>query len=217
MPRSRLIRWILPASVVALVVACEDLGPNISGVPAYNISSVRVSPTVDTVFITDTIRATDRAFFVAQALGKSSRPISIDAFVWQSSNPGVAIVDTNGVVTPRTVGTTEISASAGKIGRAILVVARATEVLRIIPQADTIFTAATIVPASDTTRLLVSATTPTGTPLIGVAVTWESLTPTVATVDPTGLVHAVTFGSATIRARSAGSQTTASILVRQRP
>jgi hypothetical protein len=211
----RSVRSVVVTFLVAGVAACEDLGPNISGVPAYSISSVRVSPAVDTIFITDTIRATDRAFFSAQAIGKSLTPLSITDFVWQSSNPNVATVDEDGVVTPISLGTTEISASAGKIGRATLVVAVATAVVDLSPDVDTIATGLTIEAESDTVRLVATARSRTGAPLTGVAFIWESLTNGVATVDQTGLVHAVTLGTATIRVRAAGAQATSTVVVRQ--
>ena len=210
------VRLIVPLLMVAVVAACEDLGPNISGVPAYNISAVRVSPIHDTIFITDTIRATDRAFFTAQAIGKSQVPLAITDFVWTSSNPNIATVDSAGIVTPRALGTTEISASAGKVGRATLVVAPAAVIVSLSPGLDTIVTG-TAIDAADTLRLAATARSPSGTLLTGVAFTWESLTPTVATVDQTGLVRAVSLGSATIRVRASTSQSTATVLVRQTP
>lgn len=208
-----LTRLCVSLVLVAAAAACEDLGPNISGVPAYNISSVKISPALDTIFITDTIRVTDRAFFTAQAIGKSLVPLSITEFVWASSNPNVATIDEDGVVTPVNIGTTEISASAGKVGRATLVVAAATAVVDLSPAVDTIEVGTLIEAASDTVRLVATARTPAGVPLSGVAFTWESLSNGVATVDATGLVHAVSLGTATIRVRASGSQATAIVVV----
>src|SRR6266480_4562939 len=52
-----------------------------------------------------------------------------------------------------------------------------------------------------------------GTALPGRTVTWSSSAPTVATVNPNGLVTAVTVGSATITANSEGKNGTAAITV----
>jgi hypothetical protein len=214
----RIVGPAIGAFVVAAAIACyDDLGPNISGVPAYAISTVEIAPDLDTIFVTDSLTGDDRAFFTAEAIGKNGKPLSIADFVWESSNPDVAIVDQGGVVTALSEGTTEITASAGKIGRAILVVAPATGLVQITPALDTIVTGATIEPAADTVRLTARAVTYSGVPLSGVRFTWESLSPNVATVDQTGLVHAISVGSAGIRARATGAQATATVIVRLVP
>lgn len=215
---ARILRPAIGALLAAAGLACNyDYGPNASGIPAYNISSVKVSPAVDTIFVTDTLRGTDRTFFTAEAIGHSATPIGVAEFVWQSSNPAVATVDQGGVVTARSLGTTEISASAGKVGRATLVVAPASGIVQITPAVDTIVTGPTIEAVSDTVRLTARAFTTGGAPLSGVRFTWESLTPNVATVDQTGLVHAVAVGSAGIRVRATGAQANATVLVRLVP
>src|SRR5438034_1080199 len=52
-----------------------------------------------------------------------------------------------------------------------------------------------------------------GNPLTGRTVTWSSSNPTVATVDPNGLVTGVTAGSATITATSEGQSGTATVTI----
>ena len=209
----RLLAFVVAVSLLSLGAQC-DYAPNISGVPAYNIATVNVTPSLDTIFIADTISPNDRAFFNAFAIAHNGAPMGIDAFVWESSDPAVATVDIQGIVTPRSLGTTVISASAAKVGKATLVVAPATGFVQITPLVDTIQTALIVVPASDTTRLTAKAFTQTGAPLTGVAFTWETLSPTIAIVDPNGLVHAISRGSATIRVRATGAQATATVLVR---
>jgi uncharacterized protein YjdB len=185
---------ILGFLVIALGASCDDpTGPNLSDVPGYLISSVRVSPGADTLFVPDTIRSFDRVTFTASALGKSGGPVPISRFAWTTSDPAIAVIDQFGVVTPITTGTVEIQASADKIGRATLVILPATMSVSIEPAVDTIFIGSTAVPG-DTIRLRATARDLTGAVLGGVIFQWSSSSPSVATVDATGLVSAVDTG-----------------------
>jgi uncharacterized protein YjdB len=177
---------------------------NLSDVPGYLISSVRVSPAIDTIFVPDSIRESDRIIFSAIATGKSGAVLPALTFAWETSDPSIATVDSAGVVTPRTLGVVEIRASADKIGRATLVILPATMSVSVSPAADTILVALPIVAARDTVRLQAIARDLSGAPLGGVLFTWATSSPSVATVDQTGLVHAIGFGSTTITASTNG-------------
>lgn len=182
---------ILGFLMFSLGASCNDsFGPNPSDVPGYLISSVHVSPTADTLFVPDTIRSFDRVTFTASALGKSGGPLAISRFAWTTSDPAIAVVDEFGVVTPITTGTVEIQASADKIGRATLVILPATMSVSIAPAVDTIFIGSTALPG-DTIRLQATARDLSGALLGGVIFQWSSSSPSVATVDAAGLVHAV--------------------------
>ena len=185
------VTLILGFLIFALGASCDDpTGPNLSDTPGYLISSVRVSPGADTLFVPDTIRSFDRVTFTASALGKSGGPVPISRFAWSTSDPAIAVIDEFGVVTPVTTGTVEIQASADKIGRATLVILPATMSVSIEPADDTIFIGSTALPG-DTTRLQATARDLSGALLGGVVFQWSSSVPSVATVDATGLVRAV--------------------------
>jgi uncharacterized protein YjdB len=190
------MRPLLPIAILVLSLgaSCDvATGPNLSDTPGYLISSVRIEPRVDTIFIPPVPRSFDRVTFTATAIGKSGNPIDISEFAWTSSNPAVATVDGSGVVTPITTGTVEIRASADKIGRATLVIAPATMAITITPAVDTIFIGATIA-ARDTVRLVATARDLAGAVVPGLTFQWTSSSPAVATVDATGLVRAVGVG-----------------------
>ena len=191
-------------SMVAVVSCTETTGVNLSDVPGYLISSVVVSPSVDTIFVPDTIRASDRIIFSATAMGKNGSSIPSMTFAWSTSDPSIAIVDENGVVTPRNYGVVEISASADKIGRATLVILPATMSVSVTPAIDTIIVTQPIVPTRDTTRLVARARDLNGAVLAGVMFAWTSSVPAVATVDADGLVHAISAGTTTIAASANG-------------
>ncbi len=206
--------------VGVLLGACEDeYGPNVSGVPGFDIRWVEVTPGVDTVFVSDTIRASDRLVLQAAAYGVGSQRLPVGRFVWGTSDSSIAVVDSFGVVTPRRFGTVEISASATRIGKATVVVAPATRRVEVVPlsaiTADTIFVDDPSLTQSDVLQLRATAFDEANRPVTGVRFVWQSATPTVVTVDSTGLVQATGHGSSTISVT--GNGTTGTLVVRVRP
>lgn len=201
--------------VLSLGASCDDsTGPNLSDVPGYLISSVRVEPVADTIFIPAIPRSFDRAVFTATAIGRNGQPLDVSEFAWTSSNPAVATVSDEGVVTPLTTGTVEIRASADKIGRATLVIRPATMTITVTPAVDTIFIGSTVTLA-DTVRLQATARDLTGGIVGGLSFAWTSSTPSVATVDATGLVRAVSAGITDITVSSSGHTASARVHVIQ--
>ena len=86
--------------IVGITACSEETGPNISGVDPLSIVRVSVSPSLDTLFVADTLRPTDRRQMIAEVIGRLGRPVSGAAVAWSSSNPEVATVDEGGMVTP---------------------------------------------------------------------------------------------------------------------
>jgi Big-like domain-containing protein len=117
-------RYAIPGFVLAIASAgaCPDFGPNISGIPQIGLSAVRVTPNTDTILAADSTGAPGTTTFTATAYGRNGGAIASLKYVWTSSNGSVASVDSSGKVTAISPGTTIISASAGKIGHATLVV-----------------------------------------------------------------------------------------------
>jgi alpha-tubulin suppressor-like RCC1 family protein len=207
-------REVVAALSFLVAASCSDAaGPNISDVPGYSIASVRVVPSSATIFVPDTIRASDRFTFEAIAVGKNGAVLGSVSFVWSSSDPSIAVVDSAGTVTPIMPGTVEISASAHKIGKATLVILPATESVEVSPLVDSIFVDEPIVPSRDVQQLTATATDVFGDPLTGVAFAWQSAAPAVATVDASGLVHAIGLGTAAITVTANGRSAVASIRV----
>ena len=202
-------------AIVSLAASCDETtGPNLSDVPGYLINSVRVSPSIDTVFLSSPPRSSDRAVFTATATGKNGGALAVSQFAWSTSNSAVAVVDENGVVTPLTTGTVEVTASADKIGKATLVILPATISVTVTPAVDTIFIGSTVT-AADTARFLATARDLAGAVLGGVVFEWSSSTPSVATVGPTGLVRAVSVGIADINVTANGHNGSARVHVIQ--
>lgn len=208
------IHVAITALSLLVVTSCDDgTGPNLSDVPGYAISSVRVLPTTATIFVPDTIRASDRITFAAFALGKHGGVLAGIAFAWRSSDESIAVVDSSGTVTPVRPGTVQISASAHKVGSATLVILPATETVSVSPLLDSIFVDEPIVGTRDTTQLLAAATDVFGAALGGVVFTWQSSANNVASVTTAGLVRATGLGTASITTTANGINATSSIRV----
>lgn len=206
-------KFVIALSLVWSASCTDSTGPNLSNTPGYLITAVRVSPSVDTIFVANPIRVSDRVTFTASATGKNGALVSISQFAWSTSDPAIATVNSSGVVTPLSVGTVQIIASADKIGRATLVILPATINISISPAVDTILVTLPIVATRDTIHLTATARDLFGTVLPGTVFSWVSSTPSVATVEGTGLVRAVGVGVTTISAFASGHSAAAQVHV----
>ena len=206
-------KFVIALSLLCSASCTDVTGPNISGIPGYMISEVRVTPEVDTIFVSNPIRVSDRIAFNASATGKNGNLLPISRFVWSTSDPAIATVDESGIVTPVSVGTVEVIASADKIGKATLVILPAILNISISPAVDTILVTLPIVASRDTIRLTATARSLSGSLLPGIVFDWESSATTVVTVESTGLVRAVGVGVATISAFANGHSASAQVHV----
>lgn len=203
------------AGLAAIVcAACSaETGPNISGVPAFDIRRVEVSPLVDTIFIPDTVRATDRLQFTAKAFGLGSEVLPVNRYVWGVEDTTIAVVDSFGLVTPRRVGSTKISASATRIGDATIVILPAANRVVVNPTVDTVFFDDPGITAADTGRLFAQTLDQSNAAVPGVRYAWQSSAAGVVAVDSTGRIRAVSAGSATISVRVGALQATSLVQV----
>jgi hypothetical protein len=193
---------MLLVNVSVLATACDD-APNISGLPGYAISSVRIVPSVDTIFVAGTFLETDRVQFTALAESRTGALLDGLRYVWSTSDPGIATIDSAGVATARAHGTVEITASAYKVGHATLFILPAANVVVIRPTVDTVLVHDPVTPARDTTRLRATAYDGAGQVIAGAAFTWTSSSAAVE-VDAEGLARGVLAGKATISAAAEG-------------
>ncbi|NRF90101.1 Ig-like domain-containing protein [Paenibacillus frigoriresistens] len=142
-------------------------------------------------------------------LTSSIQPVnaSIKTVTWTSSNTAVATVSATGVVTGKGAGTATITATTADGGFT------ATSTINVIIPVTgiTLNKTALSLKIGDSDFALTATVAPTTASVK--TVTWSSGNPSVATVDSTGLVHAVSSGSATITAKSAdGTKSVNSII-----
>ena len=129
-------------------------------------------------------------------------------FAWASSNPSVASVTTEGLVTGTSEGSARITAtSGGRAGTAqITVAARPAATVVMAPRQGRIG-------VGETLQLSATARDDRGAVLDDWAASWSSDDQGVATVTQSGLVTGVAPGSATVSVSRGGVSAAASILV----
>ena len=176
-----------------------------SGTSAITVSvpvaSVVLSPASATVAAGSTEQLT------ATPLDANGNPLTGRTITWTSGAPGVASVSASGLVTGVAAGSATITAtSEGKSGTSAITVPVPVASVTVSPASATLAVGAT-------QQLTATPLDANGTPLTGRAVTWVSSTPSVATVDGTGLVTALAGGATTITATSEGKSGTAAITV----
>jgi len=163
---------------------------NVQGLP---VSSVFVSLETGTLEVGQVTKAK------ATLTDAEGTTLTGRAVAWQSSNPAIATVNSLGVVTAVARGTATISAIAeGKVGGANLTVATK-NVASVVVSPNPASAA-----VGQKARLTATVKDASGGVLIGRTITWTSGNPAVATVSATGLVTAVSVGTATISASTAG-------------
>ena len=166
------------------------------------VQTIVVSPSTDTLGV-----GTER-LHTAVLRDASGVVLTGRALSWSSSNVAIASVSSIGNVIGVSPGTTTISASSeGRTGSAtVVVLARLAGVVTLTPNSNTLVEGATLL-------LTTQVTDDVGNLLTGRPVVYSSDAPTVATVSNTGLITAVTAGSARITATSEGKTGTASVFV----
>ncbi len=171
---------------------------------AQEAISLVVSPASATLEPGDTVRLS------AEVRDHNGQVISGAAVTWASSDPGVAAVDSTGLVTAVGDGSAAVTATSGEAsGSAQVTVAQ--EAASVAVSADTLSFAA----LGDTVRLSAEVRDHNGQVISGAAVTWASSDPGVAAVDSTGLVTAVGDGSAAVTATSGEASGSAQVTVAQ--
>lgn len=160
---------------------------------AVAVANVAVSLGASTLDVGQTTSAT------AALTDASGNSLTGRTVAWQSSNSAVAAVNASGVVTTFAKGVVTITAIAeGKTGTASLTVAAKTVAqVAVTPNPA----AATV---GQTAQLVAVPKDAQGTAMTGRTITWTSSNSAVASVSSTGLVTAVSAGSATISATADG-------------
>lgn len=195
------------AAAVLLLAACnEDSGPNVSGIDPISISRIELSPSRDTIFVADSIQPGDTLRVVATVTSRTGATMDVQ-LAWESADPNVVVVDSQGLVRAVGLGTTEVIASAGKKAASRVVVARRARGVSVSPAIEGWLPPILYVddPIGTDYRvpLRARAVDSKGEFVPGIAWTWESSAPDVASVSETGMVTALALGSAVVRAVTA--------------
>jgi hypothetical protein len=184
----------------ATLIACGggDSEPTQS---APTVASVSVSPT------SQTLAPQQSAQLTATVSDAQGNPLSGRAVSWSSSQPGTASVSGSGLVTAVAPGAATITAtSEGKSGAAQITVTAPVATVEVSASTTT------LVP-QQTLQVTVVLKDQGGAALTGRTVTWSSSAAQTATVSASGLVTALTLGTATITATSEGKNGTIDLTV----
>jgi uncharacterized protein YjdB len=130
------------------------------------------------------------------------------AATWTSDDPTVVRVSTTGTVTAIATGQEYVHAVSGILRDSCLVVVT-NGATKIVLNS----TLDTLTARGQTIQYTATVTNSAGNPLPGYTITWKSSNTAVATIDQTGTVTALTFGTTTITATAGSALATATIVV----
>jgi len=194
---------------ITITATETDSHTNVSGttvVTVCTVSAIAVTPVNPSMAISTTYQFTATATLSQLSSGVSPTQIVTSYMTWTSSNDAIATVDTTGIVTAGTI--TGIATITATQGDSILVPGDTPIVAEtVLTVTDTALTSIAV--TADNTSITTGLTQPltaTGTyedattAVITSSMTWSSSDTTIATVDTTGLVTAVSPGTATITA-----------------
>lgn len=185
-------------------------GREVTGTATLKVEQRAVSITLTPASATLTSFGETRALQIA-AKDANGNDVSGLAFTWTSSNPAVATVDANGVVTALANGATTIkAANAGASAEAAITVQQTPASLTISP------TDATLRSLDETVQFRVEMKDARGN-IMTAPVTWTTSLAGVASVDANGLVTATGDGAAVIGATVGGQRANATVYVERVP
>ncbi|HEX6816160.1 MAG TPA: Ig-like domain-containing protein [Gemmatimonadaceae bacterium] len=187
--------------ITLAAVACLDTSSPQLDLP-NEVVAIRMQPTSASVPLGAHVS------FQAVAVDNSGDPVSGQSVTWSSQDTTVAVVDANGNVSTKKIGSTEIiAAGASKVGTAsVNVMPPAVASVQLTPSSADIL-------VGDVLQLAATPRDADGNALTGRTITWSSSTPSVAAVSSSGSVEGVAQGTATITATSEGISSTADITV----
>ena len=178
--------------VILIVAALAACGKDSPTEPARIASSIVLSS--QSVIIT----AIGQTLQINATVLDQDNNVLTDATVaWSSSKPAVASVSSSGLVTAVSGGTAEISATTGGVSAVANV-----QVSQVVVSVAIAPTSVTLAQLGENVQLEAEVYDSGNAPIPVASVTWSSSNPTVATVSSTGLVTAVSNGTARITAES---------------
>ncbi|MCU0633887.1 MAG: Ig-like domain-containing protein, partial [Gemmatimonadaceae bacterium] len=220
---SRAISWSSSAPAVATVSSTGVVSAIAPGVARIAASAFGTSATIAlTVLPRDvarvqvlpaalSVRLGSTATIQARTFDAEGELLTGRAIAWTSSNPQIATVTSEGVVTAIAAGAATITAtSEGRTGQAAVTVTLAPVAsVSIAPTVDTL-------PLGGTRTFAATLRDASGVTLTGRTVSWRSSVDTIATVSSTGIVNALSPGTVTITAASEGRSAAATLVVLSR-
>src|SRR5579883_2673644 len=158
------------------------------------VASIAVAPASPTI----TVGSTEQ--FTATAKDANGNTISGVAFTWASSATGVATINSSGLATGVSAGTTQITASANGV-------TSSADTLAVTPPPVASITVSPVSPTitvGATQQFTATAKDANGNTISGVTFAWSSSATGVATINSSGLATGVSAGTTQITAFANG-------------
>ncbi|MDB4891756.1 MAG: hypothetical protein JWL61_3611 [Gemmatimonadetes bacterium] len=201
----RVINWSSSNQAVASITPLGFISPQgpgtttITAVSEGKTGSITVTvPPVATVTVAaplTNLQPTQTTQATATLLDASAAPALGRTVVWASTNTTVATVSATGLVTALAGGTAQITASSEGI--------TGSKTITVPPVATVTVAGANLSPIpQQTSQLTATLLDATASPALNRTVAWNSSSPAVAMVSPTGLVTGLSVGTAVISATS---------------
>jgi uncharacterized protein YjdB len=187
----KLLRMLRLFTAGIAVWACSGSEPTAPAAPA--VAAVAVTP--EHLMLVEQQSAT----IAAIARAADGRIVTGQTFTWSTDDSTVAAVDTNGLITAKRTGSAEITVRAAGITAKVYVTVNRVPVASI--QAGP---TALLLSIGATKQLIAITRDASGNALTGRIVNWSTDSPSVVTVNNSGLVSAVGEGYATILVASEG-------------
>jgi uncharacterized protein YjdB len=206
MVMSSAVRSIHRATIamVALVIWSCGGGGTPTGDNSSLVAAVVVNPSSSTLALNSTLP------LQAEVQDAAGAPVGGTPVLWSVRDANIATVSETGVVTGKSLGTTQVAASAGgKSGIATITIQK-TPVASIAVRPNRVDAV-----VGSRTSLVGTASDDAGHVLADRAIVWTSSNTSVATVDATGTVVAVSAGTVTITGASEGKTATATFSITQ--
>ena len=182
------------ATLISALVGCGGNSNNNNPLAPATVASVSVSPSLPSI----TAGVTQQ--FTATAKDSSGNTVGGVTFTWASSVTGVATIDSTGLATGVSAGTTQITASArGVTSSADTLTVSAPTVATI-----TVSPSSPSIAVSATQQFTARAKDSGGNTINGVTFTWASSATGVATINSSGLATGVSAGTSQITASASG-------------
>ncbi len=206
---SGLLTAVAPGTVTVTATSGSVSGATTATVPAPPVlTGISVTPANPTV-----PKGTTRQFLATGAYSDGSSADLTASVTWSSSKAAVATIDSSGLLSAVHPGTTTVTATSGSVSGSTTATVGAPAKL----------TAIAIAPTNPTvTEGLSLQFTATGTYSDGssadltASVHWLSVRARVATISATGLLQAVSSGTATVKAALSGVSATTTVTVNPR-
>ena len=188
----------------ALLASCSGGGAAGPIAPVKSVPQPSVLTTLTITVSASSIQPGQSATALAAGFDQNGAPMIIGIPAWSSDQPSVARVSANGVVTGVTAGQAAVTARIGAVqGQAnVLVTSLATGQSPVV--AVSVHPNSASIDIGRTVQLTVLSTDAAGDSVPNRSVAWASSAPAIATVSSTGLVTAISEGTAIIEATSEG-------------